>query len=127
MFYMNKVQLHGRIVKDPDIRATASNKKVASFTIAVDTYSGGERKAEFINCVAWQKTAELIEKHFFKGKEILVADGRLQTRSYEAQDGSKRYVTEVVVNEIEFCGSKSEGKASDNAFGGKEVNEDIPF
>ena len=124
---MNKVQLHGRIVKDPDIRATASNKKVASFTIAVDTYSGGERKAEFINCVAWQKTAELIEKHFFKGKEILVVDGRLQTRSYEAQDGSKRYVTEVVVNEIEFCGSKTETKASDNAFGGKEVNEDIPF
>jgi single-strand DNA-binding protein len=124
---MNKVQLHGRIVKDPDIRATASNKKVAAFTIAVDTYSGGERKAEFINCVAWQKTAELIEKHFFKGKEILVVDGRLQTRSYEAQDGSKRYVTEVVVNEIEFCGSKTETKASDNAFGGKEVNEDIPF
>ena len=123
---MNKVMLHGRIVKDPDIRATASNKKVASFTIAVDTIIGGEKKAEFINCVAWQKTAELIEKYFFKGKEILVSDGRIQTRKYE-KNSENRYVTEVIVNEVEFCGSKSDGKSNAGGIGGQVTDEDIPF
>ena len=127
---MNKVLLHGRMAKDPDIRATANNKKVASFTVAVDKVVDGNREAEFINCVAWQKTAELIEKYFFKGKEILVSDGRLQTRSYEAKDGGKRYITEVIVNEIEFCGAKGDTKkaASNEPISGAPVDEDfIPF
>lgn len=125
---MNKVMMHGRLAKDVDLRTTTTGKSVASFTIAVDSGYGENRKADFFPCIAWNKTAELMGKHFHKGKEILIVDGRLQNRSYEAQDGSKRYVTEIVVNEVEFCGSKSESKASDNAFGGKEVkDEDIPF
>jgi single-strand DNA-binding protein len=126
---MNKVMMHGRLAKDVDLRTTTTGKSVASFTIAVDSGYGENRKADFFPCVAWGKTAELMSKHFSKGKEILIADGRLQNRSYDANDGSKRYVTEIIVNEVEFCGSKPDsGKKAPNDFAGQEVPaDDIPF
>lgn len=119
---MNKVQLHGRMAKDVDLRYTQSGKAVCSFTVAVDGV-GRDAKAEFINCIAWEKLAETIGKNFSKGKEILISDGRLQTRSYES-NGSKKYITEVVVNAFEFCGSKSDNAG---AIKGEESDVEVPF
>lgn len=99
---MNHVILSGRLTKDPEIRYTSNNKAVASLTLAVDDGKDkdGERKTQYIPCVAWEKTAELIDKHFLKGDPLTVI-GKISVRSYE-KDGQKRYVTEVVVNGIEF-------------------------
>lgn len=99
---MNHVILTGRLTKDPEIRYTDSKKAVASFTLAVDDGKGkdGNRKAQFIPCVAWEKTAELIDQHFIKGDPLTVT-GKITVRTYE-KDGTKRYVTEVLVNGIEF-------------------------
>lgn len=99
---MNHVILTGRLTKDPEIRYTASNKAVASFTLAVDDGrdQDGKKKAQFIPCVAWGKTAELIDQYFRKGKPLTVT-GRITVRTYE-KNGEKRYATEVTVIGIEF-------------------------
>lgn len=107
---MNKVILVGNITKDPELKTTANDIAVCSFTIAVNrrfTNAQGEREADFINCVAWRQTAEFIAKYFHKGKKIGVV-GSLQTRSYEDKNGQKRYVTEVVVDEAEFVERRQE-------------------
>lgn len=122
---MNKVILSGNLARDPELRSTASGKSVASMTLAVRR---GWRKtdesqpdADFFPIVAWEKTAEFCRKYLMKGSRIIV-EGRLQTRTYEAQDGSKRYITEVIANEIEFAGSKAQ--ASGGGF--DERNESKP-
>lgn len=99
---MNHVILTGRLTKDPEIRYTDSKKAVASFTLAVDDGKSrdGEKRSQFIPCVAWEKTAELIDKYFVKGDPLTVI-GKITVRTYE-KDGSKRYVTEVTVSGIEF-------------------------
>ena len=107
---MNKVILVGNIARDIEFRTTQSGIGVASFTIAcnrryVDKISG-QREADFISCVAFKQTAEFISKYFEKGMKIAVV-GSLQTRNYDAQDGSKRYVTEVLVEEAEFVTPKA--------------------
>ena len=106
---MNKIILKGRICKDIIIRYTQTNNvAVTNFTVAVNrdfTKQGEERQADFINCVAYNKTAEFVNKYFKKGQEILVI-GRLQTRTWDDQNGQKHYVTEVIVENVEFCGSK---------------------
>ena len=104
---MNKVILMGRLARDPDVRSTQSGKSVARMTIAVDRRVGrnaqpGQPTADFLNLVAWERMAEFCQNYLRKGTKILV-EGRLQSRSYEAQDGSKRYVTEVSVTDIEFA------------------------
>ena len=106
---MNKAILLGRLTKDPEIKYTQSGKAVASFTLAVDRRksASGEKQADFISCVAWEKTAETIGNYCSRGQQIAV-EGRIQSRSYDAQDGSKRYVTEVVVQSMDFCGKKSD-------------------
>lgn len=107
---MNKVILIGRMTKDPELRATASGTAVCSFTIACDrryTKQGEERKADFINCVAWQQPAEAISKHFTKGQRIAL-EGRLEVRTWTGNDGKANYATEVQVENWEFCQSKSE-------------------
>ena len=104
---LNKVVLVGRLVKDAELKATQSGKSVASFTMAVDSGYGENKKADFINCVAWNKTAEFVTAWFKKGDMIAVA-GRLSTRTYDGTDGQKKYVTEVVVSEVEFCGGKKD-------------------
>lgn len=139
---MNKVILKGRLARDPELRYTTSGKAVASFSLAVNRrYSSNNNNqgqtADFIPCVAWDKLAEIIANNLIKGSEALI-EGRLQVRSYDAQDGSKRYVTEVIVGEMEYCGSKKDNgggsaPAGDNqsdlgSFGGTPVpDDDIPF
>ncbi len=104
---LNKVILQGRLTADPELKTTPNGTSVVTFTIASDRdyASNGKREADFIRCVAWQKTAEFISTYFEKGKAILVV-GRLETRSYATQSGEKRQLTEVNVNEVQFIGSK---------------------
>lgn len=105
---MNKVCLMGRLAADVELRSTQSGKSVCSFTLAVDR-RGKDAGTDWIDCVAWEKTAEHISKYFAKGQRMAVT-GKLQTRSYEDKEGKKRKATEVVVEEVGFCG-KAEGKA----------------
>ncbi|MGN0940427.1 MAG: single-stranded DNA-binding protein [Selenomonadaceae bacterium] len=107
---MNKVILMGRLARDPDVRSTQSGRTYARMTIAVDrrmsrNAAPGQQTADFINLVAWEQRAEFAGNYLHKGTKIVV-EGRLQARSYDAQDGTKRYVTEVVVDNIEFAESK---------------------
>ena len=112
---MNKVILVGRLVKDPEVKSTQSQVAVCSFTLAVDRKfktAGGERQSDFISCVAWRQQAEFLGKYFQKGSRIAII-GNLQSRSYEDQTTKKKvYVTEVIVDEIEFMDSKKEGQQS---------------
>lgn len=123
---MNKVILKGRLARDPEMRYTTTGKAIVSFSLAVNGY-GKDSKAEFIPCVAWERTAELIGNNCVKGTEALV-EGRLQVRSYD-KNGEKRYVTEVIVTTLEFCGTKADHTKKDvGGFGGQPVNpDDIPF
>ena len=90
---MNKVLIVGRLTRDPEVRYTQSGKAVASFTVAVNRrFGSGNQTADFIPVVAWEKLAEIVSAHIQKASQVLV-EGRLQVRNYEAQDGSKRYVT----------------------------------
>ena len=105
---MNKVTLIGRLTKDPELRYTSSNIAVASFTLAVDrgyTSPNGERQADFLNIVVWRKPAENVKEFLTKGSQVAV-DGSIQTRSYDDQNGQKRYITEILANSVEFLGSK---------------------
>lgn len=113
---LNKVVLIGRLTRDPETRVLTSGSSVSTFTLAVDrTFKSrdGERGTDFIPIVAWGKTAELCDKYLSKGRQTAVA-GRIQTRSYDANDGSKRYVTEVVAEEVTFLGSKNDGMRNNN-------------
>ncbi len=112
---MNKVFLIGRLTRDPELRYTSSNLPVASFTVAVNrtfTNQSGEREADFINVVVWRKQAENIKNYLKQGSQIAI-DGRIQTRSYDDADGKKRYVTEVVADNVQFLDSKSSSRNDD--------------
>ncbi len=105
---MNKVFLIGRLTRDPELRYTGSNTAVATFSLAVNrnfTNANGEREADFINIVVWRKQAENVKNYLSQGSQVAI-DGRIQTRSYDDQNGQKRYVTEVVADNVEFLGSK---------------------
>ena len=97
---MNFVLLMGRFVADPELKKTTSGKSVCAFTLAVD--KGKDRGADFIDTVAWEKTAEFICKYFKKGDPIVI-DGAINTRTYEDKDGKKRKVTEVTAKNVEFA------------------------
>ena len=117
---MNKAILVGRLTKDPELRSTASGIPVCSLTMACDrrfVKQGEERKADFINCIAWQKSAESIAQYFKKGHRIAL-EGSIQTRSWTDNEGKNRYSTEVVVEQWEFAQSKSEGGAVGQAVPG---------
>ena len=103
---LNHSVIMGRLVRDPEIRRTNSGKAVTSFTIACDK-PGKDSGASFIDCVAWEKTAEFVSNYFMKGSAIIV-EGRLESRQYETKDGQKRTVTEVVVAQAHFCEKKKE-------------------
>lgn len=116
---MNKVVLVGRLTKDPELKFTnGTGTAVATFTLAVDrrfvNQSTGQREADFINIVCWRKTAEFVANYFKKGQMCGVS-GSIQTRTYQAQDGSTRYVTEVVADDVEFVGSKKDNGSGNNA------------
>lgn len=106
---MNKAILIGRITKDVELRYTPNNVAVIQFTVAVDRRYKveGQPQADFINCVAWRNTAEFISKYFSKGSRIAIV-GSIQTRSWDDNDGNRHYVTEVIVDEAEFCESKKQ-------------------
>ena len=103
---LNHVSIMGRLVRDPEVRRTNSGKAVCSFTIACDK-PGKDSGASFIECVAWEKTADFISNYFMKGS-MLVLEGRLESRQYETKDGQKRTVLEVVVSQAHFCERKKE-------------------
>lgn len=109
---LNQVAIQGRLVRDPELRRTNSGKAVASFSLACDrdfkNQQTGEKEVDFIECVAWGGTAEMVEKYFHKG-QMAVATGRLQLRGWTDKNGQKRRTTEILVNSIYFCGSKESG------------------
>ena len=116
---MNKVILMGRLTRDPEVRYTqTTHTLVASFSLAVNrrfVRQGEERQADFINIVAWSKLGEFCSKYFKKGQQVAVT-GRLQTRTWDDDQGQKHYITEVVAEEAYFADSKRDG-AVDNTFG----------
>ena len=122
---LNHITLMGRLVRDPELRRTGSGVAVASFRIAVDRdfgpKDGGERKADFIDCVAWRQTGEFISKYFTKGRMIVV-DGRLEMRDWTDKEGNKRISAEVIVDNAYFGDSKRDGDSGasygGNAYGG---------
>ncbi len=104
---LNKVNLMGRLTRDPELRYTASNIPVVNFTLAVNRRfkQGDERQADFIGCIAWNKTAEFVNKYFRKGQQVVVS-GRLQSRTWEDNEGRRHYATEVVAEETYFAEPK---------------------
>ena len=130
----------GRLTKDVEVRYTQTNNTmVASFPLAVNRRFAkeGEQQADFINIVAWSKTAEFVSKYFKKGQQVVVV-GRLQIRSWEDEQGQKRYITEVVAEEAHFADSKRDDASAtefENTFGSSAVNteyeitssDDLPF
>ena len=107
---MNKAILVGNLTKDPEMRTTASGVSCATFTVACNrrfVNQQGVREADFINCVAWRQNADFVARYLTKGSKVAV-EGSIQTRSYDAQDGTKRYVTEIVVDSVESVGSRGE-------------------
>ena len=114
---INRTVLIGRLTKDVELRHTAKGDAVASFTVAVNrqfTNSQGEREADFINCVMWRKAAENFAKYTQKGSLVGI-EGRIQTRSYENQQGQRVYVTEVVADNFSLLDSKPKGNQQNNA------------
>lgn len=113
---MNKALLIGRLTRDPELRSTSTGRNVCQFSIAVNrnfTNANGEREADFINCVVWDKQAENLVKYQKKGNQIAV-DGRIQTRNYEDKDGKRVYVTEILTNNISFLDSKGTNTSSND-------------
>jgi single-strand DNA-binding protein len=113
---MNKVVLIGRLVRDPELRYTGNNLPVATFSIAVNrpfSNQAGEREADFINIVVWRKQAENCKNYLTQGSQVAI-EGRLQVRNYDDQNGQKRYVTEVVADNVEFLGSRNSSTNSNN-------------
>ncbi|WP_439117485.1 single-stranded DNA-binding protein [Mesobacillus stamsii] len=108
---MNRVVLVGRLTKDPELKVTPNGIAVAAFTLAVNrsfTNAQGEKEADFINCVVWRRPAENVA-NFLKKGSLAGVDGRVQTRSYENQDGKRVYVTEVLAESVQFLEPKKEG------------------
>ena len=119
---LNKVILLGRMTKDVELRHTNSGKAVGTFTVAVDNGYGDNKTTDFINCVAWEKTAEFIKNWFGKGRMIALV-GRIVSRSWEGEDGRKNYATEVIVSEVSFAGEKRD--ANTNTFTEETTNDDF--
>ena len=114
---INRTVLIGRLTRDVELRYTAKGDAVASFTVAVNrqfTNSQGEREADFINCVMWRKAAENFAKYTHKGSLVGI-EGRIQTRSYENQQGQRVYVTEIVADNFSLLDSKPKGNQQNNA------------
>lgn len=119
---LNQISVQGRLARDPELRRTNSGKAVTSFTLACDrdfkNQQTGEKEVDFIECVAWGGTAEMVDKYFHKG-QMAVATGRLQLRDWTDKNGQKRRTAEILVNSIYFCGSKESGtQASSGADNG---------
>lgn len=149
---MNQAIIIGRLTRDPEVRYTQSGTAVCTFTLAVDRpwthgkdQQSNQPTADFIPVVTWRKLAEVCGNNLVKGRRIGI-EGRIQVRSYEAQDGTKRYVTEIVADEVEFLDSRKDSEAAappaggfsqttgavsggrqDQTFGPEIPDEEIPF
>ena len=132
---INKVILMGRLTRDPEMRHTNSGTPVTTFSIAIDNGYGDNKRTDFVNCLAWNKTAEFVTKYFAKGKMIVIADGRISTRSWKTQDGKRAYATEVVAKEVSFGETKSSQETAtqrpmqddDDFTPLDEEDDDLPF
>jgi single-strand DNA-binding protein len=122
---MNRVVLVGRLTKDPELKYTPNGVPVATFTLAVNRPFSKEKEADFINCVVWRKPAENAA-NFLKKGSLAGVDGRIQTRSYEGQDGKKVYVTEVQAESVQFLDSKPKEDKQEKTAPQTRVTED-PF
>lgn len=120
---LNRVVLMGRLVADPELKTTQTGVSVTSFRIAVDrnyVKQGEERKADFIDIVCWRQQAEFVCRYFGKGAMIAV-DGQLQTRTYQAKDGTNRYVVEVLADNVSFTGERRDSNNyGGNTYGGSQ-------
>ena len=126
---MNKVFLIGRLSRDPELRHTTSGMAVCQINVAISRRTGAGRDPEtdFINVVVWDKQAENVAKYLAKGRQVAI-EGRIQTRSYDNNEGKKTYVTEVVANNVEFLGSASDNTRTSstseaNPFDGMPIDE----
>lgn len=115
---MNKVELIGRLTKDPELRYTKNNIAVASYTIAINTGYGEKQQTDYINISTWGKSGEFVNKYFKKGQAIAIV-GRLKNNNYEDKNGNKKYTIEVITEDIEFIGGKSQEE-------NQEENIEIP-
>lgn len=123
-FNINKVILGGRLTNDVELKQTPAGVSVAQFSLAVNrSYSkDGQQKTDFINCTAWRQTAEFIARYFRKGSSLCIV-GNIQVRSWEDQNGQKRYATDVIVDEALFVDSKNEAQSASAASGGGYIPE----
>ncbi len=118
---MNRVFLIGRLTRDPELRYTGSNLPVATFTLAVNRNfpsQSGEREADFLNIVVWRKQAENVKNYLNQGSQVAV-EGRIQTRTYDDQEGKKRYITEIIADNVQFLDTKG---AKDNSLNNADSN-----
>lgn len=137
---MNKIVLLGRLTKDPEVKVTSTGKTITSFSLAVDRpFSGkdGQKEVDFINIVAWNKTAEVVGNNVSKGQRLLV-EGRLQIRKYLDKQGQNRTVSEVIADRVEFIERKEKDTHTQNSAAGNglesmghdvtsQFDEEIPF
>ena len=130
---LNRVILIGRLTKDPELKYTPSGTAVGSFTLAVDRFRNnaqGEKETDFIPIVVWQKQAENCANYLNKGS-LAAIDGRMQVRTYDAKDGTRRWVTEVVADTVRFLDKKGDGsRAAESGAPGSDADfseEDVPF
>lgn len=131
---INSVVIMGRLTADPELKTTNSGLSVTSFTVAVDRpyqKDGKEREADFINVVAWRKTAEFVTNYFSKGSMIAI-QGHIQTRKYKDKNGNNRVAFEVVADNVSFCGGKGSGSTAKDST--KRIDDwqadsddDLPF
>lgn len=119
---MNKIILIGRMTKNAEVRYTQSNKAVAQFSLAVNR--PGNKETDFINIIAWDKLGEIVQKYTHKGSLIAV-EGRLQTRTYEDNNGNRKYITEVVANNINLLEPKNKQEQTENNY--RQVDKSDPF
>lgn len=131
---LNSVIIMGRLTSTPELKTTSGGLSVTSFTVAVDRRfqkQGEEKQTDFLNVVAWRQTADFVCKYFNKGSMIAV-QGELQTRNYEDKNGNKRVATEIVADNVSFCGGKKDSAAAEPAGGDNydytaASDDDLPF
>jgi single-strand DNA-binding protein len=128
---MNSVVLMGRVTKDIELRKVGNDISACSFTVAVNRpkYKDKEQEVDFINCQAWRQSAEFISRYFYKGSMIAI-EGKLQVRKWE-KDGKTQYASDVVVEQVHFCGGKKDSSAvasdAPSGFTTVETDDDLPF
>ncbi len=125
---MNKVFLIGRLTRDPELRYTGANTAVATFSLAISrTYSNsaGERTTDYVNIVVWRKQAENVKNYLSQGSQVAI-DGRIQSRTYDAPDGKRRYITEIVADNIEFLGARPGSRRTGTSTNEQPSEENAP-